>query len=113
VFRVDRIRDLIETSDRFDPPSTSSTPNIRYSPSVDDVTARIALTPAAAWVSDYYPVGIVSEGPDGKVIDFSATDPMVTARLLLRLGDNASLVSGPEVSAATGSLRMRIAARYR
>ena len=112
VFRVDRIRDLIETTDTFDPPSASSTPEIRYSPSVDDVTARIALTPAASWVSDYYPVSIVSEGPDGKVIDFSATDPMVTARLLLRLGDHASLVSGSEVSEATDSLRRRIAARY-
>ena len=47
VFRVDRIRDLVETTNTFDPPSASSTPEIRYSPSVDDVTdSRRAHGPA-------------------------------------------------------------------
>jgi len=113
VFRLDRMRDVVETSETFDPPEVSPAPAVHYSPSVDDVTARISLTPAAAWVADYYPVSIVSDGPDTRVIDFSAADPMVTARLLLRLGDTASLVSGPEVATATETLRDRITARYR
>ena len=113
VFRLDRIRDLADTDDSFDPPELSPTPEVRYSPSVDDVTARILLTPAAAWVADYYPVSVVSDGPDGRVVDFSATDPMVTARLLLRLGSTASLVAGAEVAAATETLRKAITARYR
>jgi len=113
VFRLDRIRDMAGTGDSFDPPESPSTPEVRYSPSVDDVTARISLSPAAAWVADYYPVSIVSDSPDSRVIDFSATDPMVTARLLLRLGNTASLVSGAEVAAATDGLRKAITARYR
>ncbi len=112
VFRLDRMRDVVATSDTFDPPDVSPAPEVRYSPSVDDVTARISLTPAAAWVADYYPVSIVSDGPDARVIDFSAADPKVTARLLLRLGRTASLLSGPEVAAATETLRRRITARY-
>lgn len=112
LFRMDRIRDASETDHTFEPPQQPSTPEVRYSPSVDDVTARISLGPAASWVSDYYPVGLVSEGPDGRIIDFSAADPMVTARLLLRLGSTASLVSGEAVAEATESLRRRITARY-
>ena len=112
VFRLDRMRDVVATNDTFDPPEMSSVPEVHYSPSVDDVTARISLTPAAAWVADYYPVSIVSDNADARVIDFSATDPKVTARLLLRLGNTATLVSGREVAAATETLRQRITARY-
>lgn len=113
VFRLDRIRDLQITDDTFIPPEAPPAPEVRYSPSVDDVTARISLTAASSWVADYYPVSIVSDGPAERVVDFSASDPMVTARLLLRLGKTASLVAGEEVAAATEELRELISTRYR
>ncbi|MEE9297614.1 MAG: WYL domain-containing protein [Acidimicrobiia bacterium] len=112
VFRIDRIREVVVGEERFDPPAVSSEAEVRYSPSVDDVTARIELSPPAAWVADYYPVSVVSDTEAGRVVDFSATDPMVTARLLLRLGNAARLVSGSEVESATRTLRERILARY-
>jgi hypothetical protein len=46
------------------------------------------------------------------VIEFSAADPAVAARLLLRLGPDAQLVQGPETGAALEDLRARIMARY-
>jgi len=112
VFRLDRIRDATATAQSFDVPETPPVPEVRYSPSVDDVAARIRLDPTASWVAEYYPVSIVSDKPDARVIDFSATDPMVTARLLLRLGATATLLSGDEVAAVTEDLRKRIVARY-
>ena len=112
VFRIDRIREVVVGEERFDPPAVSPEAEVRYSPSVDDVTARIELSPAAAWVANYYPVSVVSDTEAGRVVDFSATDPMVTARLLLRLGNAARLVSGSEVESATRTLKERILARY-
>jgi hypothetical protein len=38
---------------------------------------------------------------------------MVAARLLLRLGDTATLLDGDEVQQATDELRSRILTRYR
>lgn len=112
VFRIDRIRDLSETDGTFAPPEASPQPEVRYSPSVDDVTARIALTPQASWVADYYPVSVISDDDGGRTIEFSAADPLVTARLLIRLGSTATLVAGDEVAQAVDDLRGRIAARY-
>jgi proteasome accessory factor C len=112
VFRLDRIRDLTVSDQTFARPETTPEPEVRYSPSVEDVTATIRLSPAAAWVADYYPVTVLEDGPDGKLVEFSATDPMVTARLLLRLGSTAELASGDQVATATLALRTRISARY-
>jgi hypothetical protein len=46
------------------------------------------------------------------VIEFSAADPAVPARLLLRLGSDAELIEGPETRTALEDLRSRILARY-
>jgi len=112
VFRLDRIRDLGVGDETFDPPAKAPEPVVRYSPGVDDTTARIALRPAASWVSDYYPVSVISDDDSGRTIEFSSRDPLVAARLLLRLGPTARLVAGDEVAAATEDLRRRILSRY-
>jgi proteasome accessory factor C len=91
------------------PPS----PVVAYTPGPDDVTARIRLSPQATWVADYYPVVTVSEDDDGSmVVDFSTADPVVAARILLRLGSEAELVEGAAVATATEDLRTRILRRY-
>lgn len=112
VFRVDRIRSVSETGERFAPPAEPPAPTVRYTPGPEDVTATIRLTPRAAWVADYYPVEVVDEDGGGRTIAFSAADPAVTARLLLRLGDDARLVSGTEVATRLEDLRRRILERY-
>jgi proteasome accessory factor C len=112
-FRVDRIRRVESTGANFEQPQALPPRAIRYTPSVEDVRCGIALTPAARWVLDYYPVDIVSEGPEETVVEFSAGDPLVAARLLLRLGPEGRLLDGPEVDQALTTLRDRILSVYR
>ncbi len=107
-FRVDRIRDLEVTDEVFPAPEQLPPPEVRYTPAEDDVVATIRLGPQARWVTEYYEVDNVAEEPDGwSVVRFSAPDPMVAARLLVRLGSAAQLVEGDEVAAATEKLRTR------
>ena len=112
VFRIDRIRSAATSDERFEPPGELPAPEVRYTPEVGDVRATIRLHPAARWVADYYPVEIESDNGSDMVIQFSASDPAVPARLLVRLGSSAELVNGPEVADAVDDLRSRILARY-
>ena len=114
LFRIDRIRSVTPTEERFTPPANPPPPIVAYTPSDSDVQAVIALGPRARWVVDYYPVEILSEDPvrDEVTVRFSTSDASVAARLLLRLGDNARLVAGEEVGEKLSELRRRIRARY-
>ena len=112
VFRIDRVRQARITGEHFPRPEVSPGPEIRYTPGVDDVTVRLELAPDAAWVADYYPVAVVSDEEGRKVIDFSSGDTAIPARLVLRLGGSASIISGSEVAEAADELRGRILARY-
>lgn len=109
IFRIDRVRDAGLTDESFDPPAEIPPPEVRYTPSEDDVRAIIQLGPAARWVAEYYPVDQVAED----VVAFSASDPAVAARLLLRLGDSATLLEGDEVRARLAEHRQRILTRYK
>lgn len=112
VFRVDRIREVGLRDELFTKPVGSPEPVIDYSPGVDDVHAVIRLAPQARWVAEYYPVDLVEDGPQGLTVRFSASAPLVAARLLVRLGPSAELVEGDEVAAAAADLRARIVTRY-
>jgi proteasome accessory factor C len=112
VFRVDRIQDAEPTGETFDPPAEPPPPEVRYSPGVDDVEATIRLSPAAQWITEYYPVETIATEDHYIVVRFSASNPLVIARLLMRLGDGATLIEGAEVAAAQRGLRERILARY-
>lgn len=113
VFRVDRIREAEALEEEFAPPSDPPDETVTYRPGPDDSTARIRLEPQASWVVDYYPVEVIESGADGTtVIDFAAQDPMVTARLLLRLGADAKLLSGEDVGRSLAALREAVLERY-
>ena len=109
VFRVDRVRSALLTEEEFEPPAEVPAPEVRYTPSEDDVRATIRLSPRAKWVGEYYPVELLD---DQGLIAFSASDASVAARLLLRLGPDADLVDGDEVSAALAGSRRAILDRY-
>lgn len=114
VFRVDRIREAEMLDAEFDPPSHPPDESVTYRPGPDASTARIRLKPQASWVVDYYPVDVVDRGSDGTtVIDFAAHDPMVTARLLLRLGSDATLLAGDEAARSLAASREALLKRYR
>lgn len=113
IFRVDRIREAEVTDASFIPPEAPPPPEVRYTPSEDDVRTTIRLSSQARWMADYYPVDVISEGEDEMVVVFSSSDPLVAARLLLRLGKDAQLVEGVETAEALADLRARILRRYR
>src|SRR5690606_41778529 len=94
------------------PPAEPPQPEVADTPSDDDVRCRVALDHRARWVLDYYPVDVVEDTGDEVVIDFSASDPSVAARLLLRLGDRGRLIEGEEVRQALEELGERILSRY-
>lgn len=108
VFRIDRVRVAALTDETFAAPVAVPPPEVRYTPSEDDVRAIIRLSPAARWVAEYYPVEMIEDD----VVAFSASDPAVAARLLLRLGKNAELLEGSEVRERLIEDRRRILARY-
>ncbi|MFH2071683.1 MAG: WYL domain-containing protein [Actinomycetota bacterium] len=112
VFRVDRVRSARTTGERFDPPAERPPAEVRYTPGIDDTRAVIRLTPAARWVAEYYPVEVLADGDDGLVVEFSAADPAVAARLLIRLGGAAVLEEGEDVRKARDRLRQRVLMRY-
>lgn len=112
VFRLDRIRELEVSEERFHPPADPPPPEVRYTPGEDDVRATIGLGPRARWVAEYYPLEIVEERGEDLVVRFSAADPSVAAGLLLRLGPDAELLEGEEVGVALADLRARVLARY-
>ncbi len=112
LFRIDRIRSVEPTTHEFVPPETPPPPIVRYSPGEEDVHATIRLGPAAAWVAEYYPVEVVAED-ESTVVRFSASEPAVAARLLLRLGSDAELLEGREVAETLADMRARILERYR
>lgn len=112
VFRVDRIREATATTEHFEPPGEPPPPVVRYTPGEEDVRATILLKPAARWVADYYPVDVLEDNDEGLLVRFSASDPSVAGRLLLRLGNDAELVDGEEVDSARNALRQRILGLY-
>ncbi len=112
-FRVDRIRDLELLDEAFEPPRSVPEPVVGYTASADDVVCVIDLLANAYWVLEYYPVEVVSESKNKTRIRFSAPDPELPARLLLRLGRDARLVEGPEVAARVSELGQSLLETYR
>ena len=112
-FRVDRIRDLEVLKESFNRPKAVPEPGVGYSASPGDVVCEIDLFPKAQWVLEYYPVEVVREYKTKTRIRFSAPDAEVPARLLLRLGENARLVKGPEVAERIRELGTSLLATYR
>lgn len=112
VFRVDRIRAADLADETFEAPARQPDPVVNYTPGEEDVRSVIRLSNRARWVTEYYPVEIISEEEGEVVIRFSSADASVAARLLLRLGADASLVEGAEVAEVLADLRKRILERY-
>ena len=112
VFRVDRIRDALQIEDLFTPPDVLPKPEVRFTPSEGDTYATLSLGPRARWVVEYYPVEIIDDTDEALVVRFAASDPLVAARLMLRLGSSAKLIEGAAVEAALETLRSSILERY-
>ena len=96
-FRIDRIRQLEVLDETFERPPAVPEPGVGYAPSEGDIECVIDLNPPARWVLEYYPVEVVHDSGGQVRIKFYSPDTEVPARLLLRLGTDATLVAGDEV----------------
>ncbi len=111
-FRIDRIRSLRLLAETFTPPPDRDRPRIGFAPPADAIESELLLGPAARWVAEYYPVKVIEDNGTEMKVRFSAADPRVAARLLVRLGDKARLVKGRKVEEELKRLRSEILARY-
>lgn len=114
LFRIDRIVELEEVDEHFDPPTSASTAFDLDEGSV----VRLELAAEARWVLDQFPHTPV-DVPDGEgpaVIDLVVTAQPWLDRLLLQLGDQATVraVDGrPGDGGARQRAAARVLARYR
>jgi proteasome accessory factor C len=114
LLRIDRIRDAVGTGIGFPPRGLEGAGRPLYTPSPADVPARLLLRPAARWVAEYYAVTDPVERADGSLeVTMPVSDLGVVARLLLRLGPDASALDPPALEGIVLDLAARTLARYR
>jgi predicted DNA-binding transcriptional regulator YafY len=114
MFRVDRIRGLRPTGERFEPGDTGFEAGEVYSPRADDTRVTLRLAPAAAWVAEAYPSESVTERPDGGLdVVLAVSEPAWLERLLLRLGPDAKVVGPKPAPVQRAAVARRVLERYR
>lgn len=113
LFRADRIRSAESTHDTFVPRGLEGVGRPLYTPGADDLSVRLRLHPAARWIAEYYTSVDPDEGTDGTL---EVTLPTArlgwVARLLLRAGSDADVISPPELAAEVKDLALRTLERY-
>jgi proteasome accessory factor C len=99
LFRADRIRSAGETGATFEPRGLAGAGRPLYTPSAKDVPVRLLLGPGARWVAEYYVTESLVEREDGALeVTLPTKDLPWMAKLVLRLGGEASVVSPPELA---------------
>jgi proteasome accessory factor C len=113
LFRVDRIRRVERTGDRFSARGLEGASRTLYTPTGDDVAVRLRLAPAARWIAEYYTISDERENGDGTL---DVTLPVGAlgwvAKLLLRVGPDATVLDPPELIGLVGDLARGTLGRY-
>ncbi|MEO8422809.1 MAG: WYL domain-containing protein [Actinomycetota bacterium] len=114
LFRVDRIRRVEPTGERFTPRGLEGAGRALYTPTEDDVSVRLRLAPAARWIAEYYATTNEQERADGSLdITLPARTLEWVARLLMRVGNDATVLGPPELTAQVTALAKATLDRYR
>lgn len=114
LFRADRIRSAKPTGETFEPRGLMGAGRPLYTRSAKDIPVELVLAPGARWVAEYYATERVTPRQDGSLeITLPAKDLPWVAKLILRLGGEAT-VSGPrEVAEMVRDTARRTLALYR
>lgn len=108
MFRIDRIRALTETGERFSPTTERDPERGVYEPGPNDTEVTIRLAPEAAWVIETTPTQRVVERSKGRLdVTLSVSGHAWLERLLLQLGPSVRVIA-PRTA---GDLAARAAAR--
>jgi proteasome accessory factor C len=115
LFRVDRIRALRPTGERFDPApgvDDDAVPLV-YSPRPEDPRVVLRLAPDAAWVVESLPHEDVHALDDGWVrVVMAVSEPAWLERLLLGLGPDAVVEAPADLVDVAPRAARRLRARY-
>jgi proteasome accessory factor C len=99
LFRVDRIRSVIGTGERFEPRGLMGQGRPLYTRSEQDRPVRLVLGPAARWVAEYYEIEGKRQLEDGALeVVLPAKELAWVAKLILRLGGEARVLDPPELT---------------
>ena len=113
LFRIDRIRHATVLDEPSAPPPDAfpADPDAVFEPTGDEPILVLDLDPSAAWVAEQYPNEGVQRRRGGRLrIKLRAGQRAWVERLLLRLGDLATVVEG-DASVGRDAAR-RVLARY-
>ena len=109
-FRLDRIGAATLLATGFEAPASLPARDV-FAAGPDDPRVVLELEPRARWVLEQYPVERVEELEAGRCrVTLAVSEQAWLERLLLRLGDAASVVGEP--SELAGAAARRILARY-
>jgi proteasome accessory factor C len=113
LFRVDRIRSVDGTGERFAQRGLAGAGRPLYTRGEEDVDVRIRLSPDARWVAEYYETTSVAELEDGGLeVVLPARRLEWLERLLLRVGAHARVVEPQELKDRVAELARRTRKRY-
>lgn len=104
LFRMDRIREVRSTEERFEPRGLLGQGRDLYTRSAEDVEVRLRLAPRARWVAEYYVVTDTKERDGDLEITLPTKDLAWAAKLVLRLAGEATILEPPELRALTQEL---------
>jgi proteasome accessory factor C len=114
LFRADRIKSVRATGQRFEARGLSGAGRPLYTRSDRDIPIRLVLGPKARWVAEYYEVERAAQGEDGSLnVTLPAKDLPWVAKLILRLGGEAQVLSPPELQAMVAETARQTLAGYR
>jgi proteasome accessory factor C len=124
LFRVDRVRGVRSTGERFDVADTASaargsgsggpgTSSEMFHPRPSDRRVTLLLNAGAAWVPESYPVESVEQTADGRLqVVMVASERAWLERLLLRLGPAVEVLDPVEGRVEAAEAARRLLTRY-
>jgi proteasome accessory factor C len=113
LFRVDRIRAVRPTGERFESAAPALEPGAVYRPRAEDPRVTLSLPGTAQWVVESYPAELVEETDDGRLrVRLAVSEAAWLARLVLQAGPDARIVDPPELQTVAADAARRIADRY-
>lgn len=114
MFRADRMRSAVLTDQTFEPRGLEGADRPLYTKTEQDVPVRLRLEPPARWVAEYYVVEDVHELGGGSLeVTLPAKDLAWLAKLILRLGGEARVISPPDLRDAVRDMAERTLKPYR
>ncbi len=115
LFRVDRVRAVRATGERFDPASRADDDarDLVYRPRPEDPRVTLRLAAAAEWVIESHPHESATRAKDGTwEVVLAISEPAWLERLLVALGPDATVVAPPELTGLGGEAATRLRQRY-